>query len=127
MFKKFAAISLVAFLMCTLGGAPAFAQNKSASEVKWNTIKDSSDSGIAGKKEAQPDRSLKADISKMVAEAKAGNGLRVVDPQNQPKQSNSLSKATKIAIVAGIAVVIILIIIVVHEKNHFFDGATLSN
>jgi hypothetical protein len=127
MFKKFAAFALVASLMCTLGGAAAFAQSKLIPEIKWNRIKDSSDSNSAGKKEAKSDRSLKADISKLVAKARAGSGVRVNDPQNQPRQSNSLSNGVKIAIVAGIIVVVILIIIVVHEKNHFFDGAVLSN
>jgi hypothetical protein len=127
MLKKFTTLALVAALVCTLGAPPAFAQNKPSTNVIWNKVNDSPDSTSAGKKEAQPGGSLKASIQKLVLDAKAGKGFSVSDPQNQPRQSNSLSKATKIAIVAGIAAVIILVIVVVHEKNHFFDGAVLSN
>ena len=125
MFKKFAALVLVAALFCTLGGTPAFAQNKPLPDTKKNEFSDLPDSALAVKKETQPGGSLKADIQKLVADARAGKGVSVTDPQNQPKQSNSLSKGTKIAIVAVIAAVVILVIVFIHEKNNFFDDDTL--
>jgi hypothetical protein len=124
MFKKFAALALACALCCTLGGTPAFAQNKSLPDAQSNKLSASPDSAPAIKKEAQPGGSLKADIQKLVADARAGKGVSVTDPQNQPRQSNSLSKGTKIAIVAVIAVVIIITILVIHEKNNFFDDDT---
>ena len=127
MFKKFAALLSVAGLICTLCTPKAFAQNAQLSDVKANVGNNAALSASAGKNEAQTNGSLKADIGKLVAEAKAGKRLVLVDPQNQPRQSNSLSKTTKIAIIAGIAIAVILIIVVVHEKNHLFDDFTLGN
>lgn len=124
MFKKFAALVLVAALFCTLGGTPAFAQNKPLPDAQSKVVSDLPDVAIAVKKEAQPGGSLKADIQKLVADARAGKGVSVTDPQNQPRQSNSLSKGTKIAIVAVIAAVVVLVIVLVHEKNNFFDDDT---
>lgn len=125
MFKKFAALALTCALFCTLGGTPVFAQNKALPDAKSNEISDAPDSTLAVKKEAQPGGNLKANIQKLVADARAGKGFSVTDPQNQPKQSNSLSKGTKIAIVAVIAVVIIITIVAIHAKNHFFDDAQI--
>jgi hypothetical protein len=59
---------------------------------------------------------VRADIAKLVADAKAGK----VSPRKSqfpPPQSNGLSKGAKIAIVAGIVVVILAIIIVHEIKN----------
>ncbi len=127
MFKKYAALVLVAALFCTLGGTPAFAQNKPLPDNKTNEFSDLPDSALAVKKEAQPGGSLKANIQKLVADARAPKGVSVTDPQNQPKQSNSLSKGTKIAIVVVIAVAIIITIVAIHAKNHLFDDFNLGN
>jgi hypothetical protein len=124
MFKKFAALVLVAALFCALCGTPAFAQNKPLPETKSNEFRDPTGFAPAVKKEAQPGRSLKDDIQKLVADAREVRAVSVTDPQNQPHQSNGFSKGAKIAIVAVIAVVIIIAIIVVHEKNNFFDDDT---
>lgn len=125
MLKKFASLALVATLVFTLSAPKGFAQTSPPLDVKSNAVSAATVSDPAVRKEAQTtSRSLKADIQKLVAEAKADKRLVIVDPQNQPRQSNSLSKATKIAIIAGIAIVVILIIVVVHEKNNFFDGDT---
>jgi ABC-type enterobactin transport system permease subunit len=125
MFKKFASLALVATLICTLCGHAAFAQNKLSPDIMSNRGIVAPDFNSVEKKEAQTSTSLKADLGKLVAEARAGKGLSVSDPQNQPVQSNSLSKTAKIGIVVGIAVVVILVIIVFHEKNHFFDDAQI--
>lgn len=127
MFKKFAALALVVTLLCTLSGTPSFAQTKPLPDAQASGANDSSDSALALKKETQPGGSLKANIQKLVADARAGKAVNVTDPQNQPRQSNSLSKSVKIGIVVGIAVAVILIIVFVHERNHLFDDFTLGN
>ena len=127
MFKTFASLALVTTLICTLGGNAAFAQTLRQPDAKSNSVNNLPDSGLAGRKEAQSSEALKADIQKLVADARAGKGLLILDPQNQPKQSNSLSKTTKIVLVVGIAAVVILIIAVVHAKNHLFDDFRLGN
>ena len=124
MLKKFAAVMLVAALVCTLGVPRAFAQNKPSLDADSNRISNS-DVDYAGKQGMQSGARLKASIQKLVADARAGKGVSVSDPQNLPRQSNGLSKGAKIAIVAVIAVVVILIVIVVHSKNHFFDDALI--
>jgi uncharacterized membrane protein (DUF485 family) len=42
--------------------------------------------------------------------------------QQQPAQSNSLSKGKKIAIVAVIATAVIVTVLYVHTRNHLFDN-----
>ncbi|MDT4954266.1 MAG: hypothetical protein QOJ02_2404 [Acidobacteriota bacterium] len=120
MLKKISSLLLVAALAFTLGGTSSFAQTSSLSDAGSKKVDGLQDSGIAGKTEAQQNRSLKADISKLVADAKAGKGLTVSDPQNQPAQSNSLSKGWKIAIGVSIALVV-LAIYAVHVSHHLFD------
>jgi hypothetical protein len=124
MFKKFAVLALVAALLCTLGGSPAFTQNKHLPDAQSNETSASLASSAIAKKEAQPGGSLKADIQKLVTDARAAKAVSVTDPQNQPRQSNSLSKGTKIAIVAVVAAVVILVIVFIHAKNNFFDDDT---
>jgi hypothetical protein len=111
MLKNFASFVLIATLVCTLCGTPTFAQTSTPSDVSSNVVNDSTDS--AGKKAAQPRAGLKADIKKLVADAKAGKRLSIVDPQNLPRQSNSLSKGAKIGIIVGVAAVVILVIVAV--------------
>ncbi len=117
MFKKNASLILVAALVCTLGGTPAFAQTAHKPETKSDRIDDPSSFGSVGTKEAQAGKSLRADISKLVADAKANKRVSVTDPQNQPAQSNSLSKGAKIAIGVGIAAAVILVIVLVAGNN----------
>lgn len=121
MIKKIASIISIVALVSTLTSIPAFAQSFFGST---KAIGADGASGVVTnvKVEAQPARTLKADVSKMVADARAGKALRVVDPQNQPAQSNSLSKTVKIAIAVGVALAIVLTIVFIHERNNFFDS-----
>jgi len=114
MLKQIASLTLIVTMLCTFYGTTAFAQ----------TLPDSSSTE---KHEAQTETSLKAEMAKLIANAKADKALSVSDRQIQPKQSNSLSKGTKIAIVVGAALVVVLIIVVVHAKNHLFDDFRLGN
>lgn len=128
MFKKFAALLSIGALLCALCPPQALAQTSAPPPlVKSDEINKAPLSYRTVKSEEQTHRTLKEGIQKLVAEAKADKRLVIVDPQNQPKQSNSLSKGAKIAIVAGIAIVVILIFVVIHEKNHLFDDFTLGN
>lgn len=120
MYKQIASILLVAVIVCTLGGTSGFAQTSSLPDTISKKENALADSGIAEKKEAQQKSSLKADIAKLVAEAKAGKRLTVSDPQNQPAQSNSLSKGWKIGIVV-IAALVIVTFVAIHVSHHLFD------
>lgn len=120
MFKKISSILLVAALACTLCGTRGFAQTSAIADTGSKKAGDLQDSGVAGKTEAQQSRNLKAEISKVVADARAGKRLSVSDPQNQPAQSNSLSKGWKIVIGVSIALVV-LAIYAVHVSHHLID------
>jgi hypothetical protein len=120
MYKQIASLLLVAAIVCTLGGTPCFAQTSSLPDAGSNKENSLPDSGIKEKKEAQQKSSLKAGIAKLVADAKAGKRLSVSDPQNQPAQSNSLSKGWKIGIVVIVALVIVTFV-AIHVSHHLFD------
>ena len=127
MLKQIASLVLIVTMLCTFCGTYAFAQTLPAPEAELNKKIGPVVSGSEEKNGGRQGASLKAEMSKLVANAKADKGLSVAEWQIQPKQSNSLSKGAKIAIIAGAAVIIILIIVVVHEKNHLFDDFRLGN
>jgi hypothetical protein len=120
MYKQIACLMLVAVIVCTLGGTSGFAQTSSLPDAGSNKENGLPDSGIKEKKEAQQKSSLKADIAKLVADARAGKRLSVSDPQNQSAQSNSLSKGWKIGIVV-IAALVILTFVAIHISHHLID------
>lgn len=65
----------------------------------------------AAPKLSERNEKVRADMARLVADAKAGK-FAPETPQFPQHQGNSLSKGAKIAIVAGIAVVVIAIIVV---------------
>jgi hypothetical protein len=106
MFTKFASVVLAAALVCTLAGTSAFADAP---------LKHSSKITPAAATEADRvvNEKLRAEIFKLVADAKAGGkGVTLPRPQIQPPQRNNLSKGTKIAIGVGIAVAVVAVILV---------------
>jgi len=122
MLKKIVSFALVVALFGTLGGTPAFAHAALTTDGKASNSNEPTVSGSAEKKDELPGKSLKADIQKLVADAKAGKGLSVSDPQNQPRQSNGLSKGAKIAIGVGIAAAVILVIVLVSNGSRNTPG-----
>ena len=116
MFKKITSFVLVAALVCALSGTPVFGQTALKSNTKSDRTDDPSSYGSAGTKDITAGTSLKDNISKLVADARAGKRLSVSDPQNQPRQSNGLSKGAKIAIGVGIAAAVLLIIYLSVDK-----------
>ena len=119
--NKFASLVLVIALV-TLGGSSAFANSPTKPDAKRNVADVPGETEISDKNKVQPHERLKADMFKLVANAKAGKVAPAERPQIQPAKSNNLSKGTKIAIGVGIAVAVIAIIVVVHTRNHLFDG-----
>ena len=111
MLNKFASVVLITALVCTLGGSSAFASNPSQPETKPALAETRSESG-ATRKEAQPNERLRADMVKLVTDAKAGKVAPSARPQIQPAKSNNLSKGTKIAIGVGIAVAVVAVVLI---------------
>lgn len=79
-------------------------------------------SPTSAKKEVKPDEKLRAGLTKLVADTKAGKGTLSPLPQFHPARSNNLSKGKKIAIGVGIAAVMVVAIVVLHTRRHLFDG-----
>jgi hypothetical protein len=62
--------------------------------------------------------SLRAEISKLVAEAKAGSPkVAVPRPQLQTSKGNNLSRNAKIAIGVGVAVAVAVVVLVVVSRR----------
>src|SRR5687767_6376686 len=122
MLKKIAVVSLVLALICTLGGSSVFANAPADLDDKTKASEPLPELTTVTKEDSQPNDKLRADMLKLVADAKAGKLTPAERPQIQPAKSNNLSKKTKIAIGVGIAVAVIAIIVIKHEKDHFLDG-----
>lgn len=120
MFTKNLSRLLVLILVCTLGKTSAFANSPSDPQSETKISQTAMEYGISLETAAQPHDKLRADMQKLIAEAKAGKVAPTARPQIQPAKSNNLSKGAKIAIGVGIAVVVIAIF-VKYQKDHFFD------
>jgi hypothetical protein len=99
MSKKLLSAIIVAALICTTVGARGLVR--------------------ANEPVKEPAReSLRAEISKLIAEAKAGGrGVAVPRLQLQTSKGNNLSKNAKIAIGVGIAAAVAVVVLVVVNKR----------
>ena len=111
MLNKCAAIVLVAALVCTLAGTPAFAETPNNPDGKKRSTAARPDAVTETGKPVNEE--LRAEILKLVADTKAeANVVRFPRPQIQAPQRNNLSKGTKIAIGVAIAVAVVAVILV---------------
>ncbi|HEX8846069.1 MAG TPA: hypothetical protein VF791_15570 [Pyrinomonadaceae bacterium] len=122
MFKRFTSLALAITLISTLGGTSAFANPPSDPETKTDAAKTKPATTVpATTSEIKPNEKLRAEIFKLVADARAGKVTPASSMQIQPRQSNSLSKSVKIGLIVGVAVAVVLVLIFIHERNNFFD------
>lgn len=105
MIKKIISLATAVALVCCFCGVSAYA--RTGSDPKDPTEKSATP---AEKSEGQ--EKLKADVAKLVADAKAGKIKVPAQHFPQPKRNN-LSTGAKIAIVAGIGAAVFLIIMLV--------------
>lgn len=127
MIHRFASGTLIAALVCTVGGTSAFANTPTNTDTPRNGVVTVPASPASAKKELPANEKLRTDLVKLVADTKAGKEKAPGPPQFHPARRNNLSKGTKIALGVGIAAVVVLAIVVVHAKNHLFDDFNLSN
>ncbi len=106
MLNKITAFLLVLALVSTMCSSSALANSKANVEEVPEVTK------TPEKNNVQPNEKLKADMAKLVADAKAGKVAPPERPQIQPAKSNNLSKGTKIAIGVGIAVAVVAIVLI---------------
>jgi len=104
MIKKFISLATVVALVCCFCAASIYAKGDPDSKEP-----------VAAKpseptEKAKPNEKLKADMAKLVADAKAGK-LKMPAQHFPQTQRNNLSKGAKIAIGAGIAAAIIFVIL----------------
>jgi uncharacterized membrane protein len=103
--KRLTACAIACFLICCLLGTSTYARPKEPKAKSETT---------AEKTQAQ--EKLKADMTKLVSDAKAGK-LKVPAQQFPQPHRNNLSTGAKIGIVAAIAGAIVLIAILVHVTS----------
>ena len=108
MIKKLFSLATVVALVFCFCATSTYAG--SGSDLKEPEVK----SAPAEKTQAQ--EKLKADVTKLVADAKAGK-LKVPAQQFPQTQRNNLSTGAKIGIVAAIAGIIVAIVIINHVTS----------
>lgn len=115
MLKRFASAVLIIALLGTLGGFSAFAQSATEPDVQSSKTQPplASETATAG----QPNERLKADIDRLVADAKAGKVVPAERPQLQPARSNNLSKGKKIAIGVAVAIAVVTVVLIVNKPR----------
>lgn len=96
-------------LIFTLFGSSVSAKTSVGDEIK-SAVEKTTEAADAQK---PVNDKLRTDILKLLADAKAGKVAPAPRPQIQPRQSNNLSKGTKIAIGGAIAIAIVVTIVAV--------------
>ena len=104
MIRKLVSFGMVVALVCCFCGISAYA--KDGSESKEPAAAQPSQPIV----KAKANEKLKADVAKLVADAKAGKLKMPAQHFPQPKRNN-LSTGAKIAIIAGIAGAIIFTVL----------------
>ena len=109
MIRKLISSATLVALLCCLVGTSTYA--RSSSDPKEPKVKSETP---AEKTQAQ--EKLKADVTKLVSDAKAGK-LKVPAQTFPQPTRNNLSTGAKIGIIAAIAGTIVLIAVIVHVTS----------
>jgi hypothetical protein len=104
MIKRLLSLGMVAALICCLCGTSVFGRTGS------DSAEPPTKSAPPVKNEANPNEKLRADMHKLVGDAKAGKIAPRPSSPFQQTRRNNLSTGAKIAIVAGIGALIFGII-----------------
>ena len=109
MIKKLFSLATVVALVCFSSATSAYA--RPGSDLKEPEVKSATPA-----EKTQARKKLKADVTKLVADAKAGK-LKVPAQQFPQPTRNNLSTGAKIGIIAAIAGTIIAIVILNHVTS----------
>ena len=108
MMKKFVSFATVVALVCCFCGISVYANGTDPRVAPVKTVTPA--------EKIQAQEKLKADVTKLVADAKAGKLKVPAQPFPQPKRNN-LSTGAKIGIIAAIAGTIVAIVILNHVTS----------
>jgi hypothetical protein len=106
---RLVSLAVVAVMVFTFSGITVFAH------VGSDPVGETSEPASSAT-EIKPNEKLRADILKLVADAKAGKIAPASRPQFPHSRGNNLSTGAKVGIVAGIAGAIVLFVIL-HKLN----------
>lgn len=116
--RRIATAALAAALACTAGAASGRAHTPADTSASGGVTTTSVDRGAASSRDAARGEKLKGDISRLVADARAGKvGVTTHPRRQQPAQSNNLSKGTKITIAVVVAAVVITAVVIAVKAN----------
>jgi hypothetical protein len=110
LLNRFSLLTLIVALVCTLGGPAALAHSVANPATKSSEAENQKEQKTSTGKEPTDSEKLKASVTNLVMDAKAGR-LKLPAPQIHPTNSNNLSKGAKIGIGIGIAAAIVGIIV----------------
>lgn len=111
MIQRLASFVLASTILCAVCVASASADTQAGTAVKSDGANTQPAPRADGGREAKRGEKLKADVSKMISDAREGRGRSTTPPRQQPPaQSNSLSKGQKVLIVTAITVGVLAII-----------------
>lgn len=127
MIHRFASLTLILALGCTVGGTSVFAKTPTNTDTTANSVVTLPASPTSARTELPSNEQLRTGLARLVADTRAGKGKLSEPSQFQPPTGNNLSRNKKIALGVGIAAVVVLVIVVIHAKNHLFDNFNLSN
>ena len=117
MLRRIVTTVLAVALACISGGTAAFAHNPSAPAANGGAAHAPAGPSPEDKKEDAPGGKLKGDISRLVADAKAGKVGTTIHPRQQPARRNNLSKKTKITIAVVVTALVITAVVVASKAN----------
>jgi hypothetical protein len=112
MTKRIASLMLVVVLVVMVCGTASHAKASPSDETQ-PAERTSSSSGA----DKQANEKLRTAFDKLLEDAKAGKLAPAARPQIQQRNSNHLSKGTKIAIGVGIAVAVVAIIVLANTGS----------
>src|SRR4051812_17491180 len=111
MIRRPTSFMLASMILCVLCLTSASANAQTKAAVKTDGASSQPATRADGDKEVKRGEKLKADVSKMIADAREGRGRSTTPPRQQPPaQSNSLSTGQKVLIVTAITVGVLAII-----------------
>ena len=115
MTRRYMTVFLIVLLAG--GGTSAFAAPRSDPQGSEATPAGATDTAPGAKQEQDPHDKLRSDVSRLLADARAGMVGTTIQPRQQPAQSNNLSKRAKVTIAVVVAAVVITAVVIASKAN----------